>query len=368
MSVYSSKVPVFFVPENKAKRVKFFLPFHYFKQRQRIKQVPSVFFHYHQKLWSVLNIPKYVDQIKDICGPECIYKNVKAPQAVPQKVCSENVIHQLGVVKKQLILKGYSINTQKTYLHELKQFFNYFESWNYEEITKEQIESYVYVLVSKFKISESKQNCCINAIKFYYEHVCGKPREYYNITRPKKSKSLPNVLSKDEVHLIINAPKNIKHKAILHTIYSAGLRISELINLRVCDVRSDEGCLFIKGAKGKKDRRTVLSPILLDLLRTYYKVHKPSYWLFEGQTGGQYSANSIQTLFRRAVKSTHVNPWATPHTLRHSFATHLIQNGTNMRMVQDMLGHNSSKTTEIYTHVIAINNRTVQSPLDFLKS
>ena len=169
-----------------------------------------------------------------------------------------------------------------------------------------------------------------------------------------------------EVKKIINAPVNIKHKAILYTIYSAGLRVSELVNLRITDVLSSEGSIFVKDSKGKKDRKTVLSLILLEVLRAYYKEYKPSYWLFEGQDGEKYSARSVQEIFRKAVKDTNTNPWATVHTLRHSFATHLIQNGVNMRYVQEMLGHSNSKTTEIYTHVIAVNNKTMKSPLDFL--
>lgn len=147
-------------------------------------------------------------------------------------------------------------------------------------------------------------------------------------------------------------------------IYSAGLRISEAIKLRVRDIHSDQGYIFIKGAKGKKDRKSVLSPVLLVLLRKYYRAYNPSYWLFEGQEGGQYSASSIQSVFRRAVEKSNSNPWATVHTLRHSFATHLLQKGTNLRYVQVLLGHESSKTTEVYTHVLSISNKNIQSPLD----
>ncbi|MBN7817010.1 tyrosine-type recombinase/integrase [Algoriphagus pacificus] len=136
------------------------------------------------------------------------------------------------------------------------------------------------------------------------------------------------------------------------------------MKLRVRDIHSDEGYIFIKGAKGKKDRKTVLSPVLLTLLRKYYLAYKPSYWLFEGQEGGQYSATSIQAVFRRAVEKSNSNPWATVHSLRHSFATHLLQKGTNLRYVQVLLGHESSKTTEIYTHVLSISNKNIQSPLD----
>jgi site-specific recombinase XerD len=192
------------------------------------------------------------------------------------------------------------------------------------------------------------------------------PREYYNIQRPKQSHQLPNVLSGEEVFKLINSPKNLKHKVMLYTIYAADLRLGELLNLRVCDIRSADGYIFVKGGKGKKDRRTVLSVTLLQLLREYYKGYKPSYWLFEGQDGGQYSAKSIQTIFRQAQQNTGVNPWATPHTLRHSFATHLLQSGENLRNIQVLLGHESTRTTELYTHVVQVDNKKMQSPLDLM--
>jgi|TARA_R110002020_G_scaffold2517_3_gene12039 integrase/recombinase XerD len=238
-------------------------------------------------------------------------------------------------------------------------------------VTKEEIEAFVYHQITKYKISESAQNTLINAIKAYYEHVLGRERTIYDIQRPKKSLTLPNVLSQEEIKAILCSVENIKHRAVLMLIYSAGLRISEAINLsseylnlRKRDIHSDDGYIFIKGGKGKKDRKTVLSPILLVMLREYYKAYKPSYWLFEGQEGGQYSATSIQAVFRRAIKNSNSNPWATVHTLRHSFATHLLQKGTNLRYVQALLGHESSKTTEIYTHVLSISNKNIQSPLD----
>ena len=144
--------------------------------------------------------------------------------------------------------------------------------------------------------------------------------------------------------------------------------MSELLNLRIKDIHSREGYVFIKGGKGKKDRHTVLSPKLVLLLRVYFKKYRPAYWLFEGQSRDKYTSSSVQKIFRRAVEKAQANPRATPHTLRHSFATHCLQNGMNLRQVQTMPGHSSSKTTEIYTHVLAINNKTVTSPLDFLDS
>lgn len=267
-------------------------------------------------------------------------------------------------LEQKLVLKAYSPSTVKNYTSSLTQFLSFFESRNIRDITKEEIEAFVYHQITKYGISESAQNTLINAVKAYYEHVLGRERTVYEIQRPKRSLTLPNILSKEEVKAILGSVENLKHRTVLMLIYSAGLRISEAINLRNRDIHSDEGYIFIKGAKNKKDRKTVLSPVLLAILRKYYKAYRPSYWLFEGQDGGQYSATSIQAVFRRAVEKSNSNPWATVHTLRHSFATHLLQKGTNLRYVQTLLGHESSKTTEIYTHILSISNKNIESPLD----
>lgn len=361
----SDGIIMFAAPKN-AGRVKFYIPYLVEEQRLAFKNLNGSFYHPNQRLWSIPNTPEHLNQVKKLFGNKLtIQKSQKYPE-IPEVVISEKIQQELDRNYQKLKLKSYSDSTIRTYQTNLTQFFGYFKNHDYSILTKEQIEGFVYELVQKYKISEQKQNTMINAIKCYYEHALGKPREYYTITRPKRSKDLPNTLSQEEVFAIINAPKNIKHKAILHTIYGSGLRIGEVIRLRIQDVRSDDGYLFIKDSKGKKDRHTVLSPFLLDLLRAYYKAHKPSYWLFEGRDGGQYTARSIQKIFRSAVKETGSNPWSTPHTLRHSFATHLMQRGVNIRYIQTALGHSNIKTTEIYTQVISINNKTLDSPLDSL--
>ncbi len=357
---------IMYLPPAKAGRIKLFIPYEMTKEREAFKKLNGTFYHYHQKLWSIVNSSENIKRLELLFGEKLIKQNTEAPSALPKVEVSPEIQTELDRNHQKMILKGFSGSTIRNYQNNLTQFLKYFEAAEYREITKEQIEGYVYFLISKYKISEQKQNQLINAIKCYYEHTLGMPREYYNITRPKKSKDLPNVLSLEEVRLILNHPKNIKHRAILNTIYAAGLRIGELIRLRVSDIRSDDGYIFIKDSKGKKDRHTVLSSNLLDLLREYYRQHRPSYWLFEGQDGGQYSAKSIQSIYRKAVKETNSNPWSTPHTLRHSFATHLMQQGVNIRYIQSALGHSSSKTTEVYTRVLGISNKTLKSPLDTL--
>ena len=293
-------------------------------------------------------------------------KQLTKKNPFPKVTLGEKASLELEKVEEKLILIAYSHHTRKAYKGALVYFFKFFEDQDYTNLDKTAIEGYVAKLITKHSISETKQNQIINAIKFYYEKVLGKPRAFYNIQRPKKSITLPGVLSEAEVAKLLQQPKNIKHKAILWIIYSGGLRISELIKLRIEDVRSEEGYLFIKGAKGKKDRRTVLSNHVIELLRDYYREHKPAYWLFEGQSGGQYSASSIQKIFRKAVQNSDLNPWATPHSLRHSFATHMLQDGTRLPYIQAVLGHSCPKTTEKYLHILNIDNKVVKSPLDKL--
>ena len=349
-----------------AKRIKFYIPYKNYDFRKKIKALNSSFWHPNQKLWSIINTEKNLDLLKEIFGTDYIIELGEIPKQVKRRQLSEPALNALFELEKVLTLKGMSQSTITSYKDMLTVFFSKFMNTDVKQITKDQIEGFIYQLIKENRISESYQNLMINAIKAYYEHVLGVPREYYDIKRPKKSVTIPNVLSEEEVLKIIQNPDNLKHKAILWTIYSAGLRISELTNLRIADINSKDGYIFIKGAKGKKDRKTILSEHLLLMLRKYFIKYKPAYWLFEGQTGGKYSVTSIRKVFRRAVKNTNSNPWATVHTLRHSFATHCIQNGVNMRHIQNMLGHNNPKTTEIYTKTIEINNKKITSPLDNL--
>jgi len=337
-----------------AKRIKVFIPYEKYDFRKQVKGLNSSFWHHEQKLWSVVNTDKNLNLLKTIFGKDYIIEFGEVPKPVKRRELTEDSLDALFELEKRLTLKAYSKSTIDTYKNMLTVFFSKFMNYDLKQITKEQIEGFVYQLIKENSISESYQNQMINTIKAYYEHVLGLPREFYEIERPKKSIKIPNILSEEEVFKIIQSPENIKHRAILWTIYSGGLRISELTNLRIADINSEDGYIFVKDAKGKKDRKTILSEHLLIILRKYYIKH---------QTGGKYSFASIRNVFRKAVKETNSNPWATVHTLRHSFATHCIQNGVNMRHVQNMLGHSNPKTTEIYTKTIEINNKKIKSPL-----
>jgi site-specific recombinase XerD len=262
--------------------------------------------------------------------------------------------------------KRYSKNTVKVYRTYFRDFLLHFSGRDPRSISKREIQEYLLYLVTKKRISASQQNQRINAIKFYYEKVLGRKREYYFLNRPKKERKLPSVLSKEEVQKIIKQPRNIKHRCILMMLYSAGLRRSELINLRIGDIDSRRMLIRINQGKGNKDRYTLLSKQMLLELRIYYQSFQPKDWLFEGQGGKPYSGTSIENIFRSALQKSGVKKKASPHTLRHSFATHLLEQGINLRYIQELLGHSSTKTTEIYTRVSNQKLSEIQNPLDKL--
>lgn len=269
-----------------------------------------------------------------------------------------------GYVEK-LEQKRYSESTQTTYIAYMKDFVYAFDKRDLTQINADEINSYILRLIKNSKISASQQNQRINAIKFYYEKVLGHEKLMFAIDRPRDAKPLPKVLSLNEISQIISNCQNIKHKCILSLIYSAGLRRSELINLKITDINSERGLIVIKGAKGKKDRNTLLSKQMLHMLRSYYIDYKPSHWLFEGQKpGSSYSPTSIGKILYYACKRAKLHHRVTPHMLRHSFATHLLEQGTDLRYIQELLGHSSSKTTEIYTHVSKNMIEGISNPLD----
>lgn len=272
----------------------------------------------------------------------------------------------MDLMLQKLILKKYSRNTIKTYMHMFKQFLTYIHPMPLHQVSTAHIMHYHKELVIIRNVSSSYQNQSINAIKFYIEKVLNLPKISYDFCRPRKSKTLPKVLSLEEVSRILEVTHNIKHKTIFSVIYGCGLRISECINLKVEDIDSSNMRVWVRNAKGKKDRITLLSPTMLEQLRAYYILYKPKQWLFEGVNANQYSVSSIRQVFNRSKKKAGINIPATVHSLRHSFATHLLDAGTNLRYIQKLLGHNSSKTTEIYTHVSTANLINIKSPFELL--
>lgn len=264
-----------------------------------------------------------------------------------------------------LELRNYSINTAKNYIHKFECFLNNNSCENLMEITENDIRDYLKRLVIEGR-SSAYINLMINTIKFYFEKVCNMPKRFYAIERPKKTEKLPKVLSLQEIEEMIKATKNLKHNCILILLYSSGLRRSELLNLKIVDIDSKRMIIWIRNAKGAKDRYTLLSPTVLESLRTYYKAWKPKKYLFEGNESCKYSASSLRQIVLTAGKKAKINKTVTPHMLRHSFATHLLENGTNLRYIQSLLGHKSSQTTEIYTQVSTNHIKQIQNPIELL--
>lgn len=270
----------------------------------------------------------------------------------------------LGMMEAKLKLMRYSDSTCRTYRYMFREFLKYTYPKKLHQITETDILLFQRQLVVEKKCSRAYQNQSINAIKFYLEQVLGWDRKLYALQRPKKRQQLPLVLSEEEVRRLFECTPNLKHRTILMTIYSAGLRISEALNLRVGDIDSDRMQIRISRGKGDKDRDTILSAKLLGVLRQYYLEYAPKHYLFESYDGSQYSSSSVRKFLRRSVKRAGIDKPVKVHTLRHSFATHLLENGTNLRYIQDLLGHSSAKTTEIYTHVSSKKLSDVVSPLD----
>ncbi|MDA9809389.1 tyrosine-type recombinase/integrase [Flavobacteriales bacterium] len=275
------------------------------------------------------------------------------------------IMMELQNIKKILIVGGYSNSTVKTYIACLTYFKKYFYKIEIDQLTKDDIIEYLFYLI-KNNYSKSTQNQHINAIKFYFEKCLGKKREYYLIERPRKEKKLPTVLSKNEIQLLFGNTHNLKHLTILAVIYSCGLRISELINISLNDIDNNRMIIHIRKGKGNKDRQVQLTNQVLELLRMYYKKYLPVNYLIVGQNGGKYSTTSIQKIIKKSALKARIYKKVTPHTLRHSFATHLLENGTDIRFIQKILGHSDIKTTQIYTHVSNAHLKNIQNPSDSL--
>lgn len=280
-----------------------------------------------------------------------------------QIVLPEVEIHRITRFKKWLETKRYSENTVTTYCHLVVFFCKYLIKRNFSELSPMVVSRFNYEFIVQPGKSISYQNQAINAIKQFFEYS-GIILEIGDIERPRKEKKLPIVLSMEEVRRLIDNACNLRHKTLLCLIYSGGFRLSEALQLKLTDIDSDRMLIHIKNAKGKKDRYTLLSQRALLIMREYYRVYTPKVYLFEGSNGQPYSARSVQNVVKLAAFRAGIGKRITPHSLRHSFATHLLENGTDLRYIQNLLGHNSPKTTMIYTHVSDIAVQKIRNPFD----
>lgn len=340
---------------------------------EAIKKMPFWKWDAANKWWSIPYSEKLLTDLQQVIGQNglCFRLETEVIQAnkitktshrntINYRTCPEKYILKLRELR-------YSERTIKNYKSHFEELINYYPRHDVDKIDERMIIAFCQFLVIDRKVSASYQNSSINAIKFYYERVLGGQRKFYSLTRPLKEKTLPNVLSLQEVTALLNATTNVKHHAILVTIYSAGLRIGEAVNLKITDIDSNRMQIRVQQSKGKKDRYTILSAKTLLILRNYVKAYRPREFLFQGTEGGAYSVRSIQAFFTDACKRAAIAKKVSVHTLRHSFATHLLEKGTDLRYIQLLLGHESSKTTEIYTHMTTKGFDQIISPLDDLE-
>lgn len=288
----------------------------------------------------------------------------RMPAAVTPVPISQQNRNALHCLIDHLKLKAYSESTIRTYKNEFGNFLQAIKQRSAESITIDELRRYLLYCLGPLKLTENTVHSRLNALKFYYEQVLGREKFFFEIPRPKKPIKLPKVISEEKVLEALLGMANLKHKTILLLAYSAGLRVSEVVNIKPVDIDSHRMQIRINRAKGKKDRMVTLSAHLLPLLRSYYIAYKPKIWLFEGQYGENYGERSAQMLFHQAFKKLNLPAQFSFHSLRHSYATHLLDNGTDIAYIQKLLGHNDIKTTLRYAQVSTKDVGKIESPLD----
>lgn len=293
--------------------------------------------------------------------------NTSTLTSIPQIRSLHPVSHRVEEFQHWLNHKRYSAQTVKVYTQALSVFLAYHQEKSDMDFRMEDLVEFNNRYIIDRGCSFSYQNQVINALRLYFAWRGNKAMDGVSLQRPRREHRLPSVLNKQEVKAILGALHNLKHRCMLSIIYSCGLRRGELLALKPADIDSVRGMVLIRQGKGRKDRVVTLSPKLLELMRDYYRQYRPVTWLFEGQHPGQpYDERSLQQVLKSAVRKAGINKPVTLHWLRHSYATHLLEAGTDLRVIQELLGHSSSKTTEIYTHVSTRLLSQVTSPFDTL--
>ena len=316
--------------------------------------------------WSMSKKCWYLNDVNSIRNEIDIAPRTEMGKTVINQIHSVNHA-ALKRMHEMLLLKGYSPNTIRTYCVEFSQLLYLLKDIPVDSLTQERLRSYFLYCTAKLKLSESIIHSRMNAIKFYFEQVLHHEKIFFEeIPRPKKRSSLPKVMSKSDISKLFSKVENTKHLLMLKLCYGMGLRVSEIVNLKITNIDSHRMLVHIESAKGKKDRYVPCPSSIIDDLRNYYKTYRPKIYLFEGQYGGQYAIRSIQAIFKNAMRKAKINKTVGIHGLRHSYATHLLEYGTDMVFIQKLLGHKDIKTTEIYAKVSNRQLGNIKSPLDNL--
>ena len=346
-----------------------------FALKDKIKRLDGAQWHSKSKLWIAYANDRNLLQIKEsfsdtdikVTITESSFTLRKAQRDAYKDLGQLTELHkkELEEFKRWMIQKRYANNTINIYNSCLTVFFRYYSKKSIEEINIKDIENFNHDFIVKHNYSPKTQNQYISAIKTFYIKMKGINYELNNIERPIEGQKLPKVIPIEDVQAFLAGIPNIKHKTALSTIYSLGLRRSELLNLKLKDISFKRDVVEILNSKGKKDRVLPLPKKLKELITIYYRQVKPKVWLIEGQKPGtQYSATSVEKILKKYLGRIIKSHNFTPHSLRHSYATHLLDMGVDLRIIQELLGHKSSRTTEIYTHVSMKNLKNVRNPLD----
>ena len=332
----------------------------------KVKEISGRRWDRDNRKWLIPDCEESLDQLRELFNKSelVIDKNISGSEEIIENEADSANGHFMGMMRDTLKLKGYSSKTIKSYMSHIRLFLKYI-SKNAELVSKEDINKYLLHLLEEKGNAHSFVSQAVSSIKFLFGQVLMRDDLIFSILRPKKEKKLPEILSQKEVMNILDNSINLKHKAILFLTYSSGLRVGEVVRLKVKDVDSERMLIHVVQGKGRKDRYTVLSEVALNVLREYARISKPSIWLFQGQEAGSHiTERTVQRIFENAKKKAGIQKKVSVHSLRHSFATHLLEGGIDLRYIQELLGHQSSKTTEIYTHVTEKGIKKIVSPLD----
>ena len=315
--------------------------------------------------WSVSKKCWYLPDVNSIRKEIGMMPKTEVGKVVMNQIHPVN-LDALRRMHELLLLKSYSANTIRIYCTEFSQLLYLLKDKHIDALTPEHLRSYFLYCVNQ-NLSENMIHSRMNAVKFYFEQVLHREKIFFEeIPRPQKKLSLPKVFSKGEIAKLFDQVNNPKHALMLKLCYGMGLRVSEIVNLKITNIDSGRMLVHIENAKGKKDRYVTLPSSILDDLRRYYRVYRPKTYLFEGQYGGQYAIRSVQAVFKDAMRKAKINKTVGIHGLRHSYATHLLECGTDMFFIQKLLGHKDIKTTEIYAKVSNRQIGNIKSPLDDL--
>lgn len=324
-----------------------------------VKSIPHSKWSFAKSTWYLPNNPTN----RIICG-------------VDDQFLSDEVLLKIDPINRQalemlrntLTLKAYSQNTIKTYCIAFAQFLYRIKNNDVNAITSERLQSYFLYCTQILNHSENYIHCSMNAIKFYYEKVVHRPKMFFDIPRPKKQSKLPKALNTKEITQLFKVTNNPKHRLMLQLTYGMGLRVSEVVNLKIRDIDSHDMKVLIECSKGKKDRYVQLPHSILENMRIYYQLYRPSHYLFESASKVPMNARTVQKVFKQAMQKANITKTVGVHGLRHSYATHLLQMGTNIALIKELLGHKDIKTTLIYAQVAPQSLLMVKSPLDYIKT